>query len=312
MPVLLKPFARERGRSNASLRFYHADCLQVFAQLPPHSVDVIVTSPPYNLGIEYGTYKDALPPPDYLQWTNSWLAAAARVLSPAGSLFLNVGSKPSDPWTALDVAQVGRSHFRLQNIIHWIKSIAIEQELAGVAAGLPRDLAVGHYKPINSDRFLNDCHEFVFHFTPQGSTRIDRLALGVPYQDQSNIARWRGAAEGVRCRGNTWFIPYETIQRRDRDRPHPATFPVRLPEQCLKLHGLSRTQLVMDPFTGLGSTAVACARLGVDFIGADLDEAYLTEAVNRARTAVLDEAVEGKRPLKAGSQSSKFEVRSSK
>jgi site-specific DNA-methyltransferase (adenine-specific) len=61
----------------------------------------------------------------------------------------------------------------------------------------------------------------------------------------------------VRCRGNTWFIPYETIQRRERDRPHPATFPSQLPEQCLRLHGLSRIEVAMDPFTGLGSTAVA-------------------------------------------------------
>jgi site-specific DNA-methyltransferase (adenine-specific) len=89
----------------------------------------------------------------------------------------------------------------------------------------------------------------------------------------------------VRCRGNTWFIPYETIQHRDRDRPHPATFPTRLPEQCLRLHGLDRIQVAMDPFTGLGSTAVACARLGVNFIGSELDETYLDVAVERVRNA---------------------------
>ncbi len=166
-----------------------------------------------------------------------------------------------------------------------MKSIAIDRGAAGAAAGLERDLAVGHYKPINSDRYLNDCHEFVFHFTPGGATALDRLALGVPYQDPSNITRWRAASEGVRCRGNTWFIPYETIQHRDRDRPHPATFPSRLPEQCLRLHGVSRVRLAMDPFLGLGSTAVACARLGVDLVGADLDETYLGLAVQRVQEA---------------------------
>ena len=117
------------------------------------------------------------------------MSEAARVLRPDGSLFLNVGAKPSDPWTALDVAQAARAHLRLQNIIHWIKSIAIEKASAGAAAGLSRDLAVGHYKPINSDRFLNDCQEFVFHFTPQGSTapakqrKIARVSTEEP-------ARW--------------------------------------------------------------------------------------------------------------------------
>lgn len=293
MSVLLKPFEKV-GSGPSSARFYHADCLQVFQQLPPHSVDVIVTSPPYNLGIQYSRYEDTLPQADYLEWTNAWIGAAAKALRPDGSMFLNVGGKPSDPWTAMDVAHAARPHLRLQNIIHWIKSIAIDRESAGAAAGLTRDLAIGHYKPINSDRFLNDCHEFIFHFTPLGSTALDRLALGVPYQDQSNIGRWHAASEGVRCRGNTWFIPYETIQRRDRDRPHPATFPSRLPEQCLRLHGLSRIELVMDPFTGLGSTAVACARLGVSFVGAEIDEAYLKEAVARTK------AVTAGRMKKAG------------
>jgi site-specific DNA-methyltransferase (adenine-specific) len=290
MAVLLKPFAVVDGRRNRTSRFYLADCLDVFKQMPAGSVDVIVTSPPYNLGIRYNTYEDALPQDDYLKWTGQWIAAAARALSPNGSLFLNVGTRPSDPWTALDVAQAARGHLRLQNIIHWIKSIAIDKSQAGAAAGLTRDLAVGHYKPINSDRFLNDCHEFVFHFTPNGATELDRLALGVPYQDQSNIARWARAADGVRCRGNTWFIPYETIQRRDRDRPHPATFPTRLPEQCFRLHGLARIRTAMDPFTGLGSTAVACARLGVDFVGADLDETYLREAVERVESETVERA----------------------
>jgi site-specific DNA-methyltransferase (adenine-specific) len=284
MSVILKPYAIIAGPRSSS-RFYLGDCLQVFKELPPRSIDVIVTSPPYNMGIKYNSYSDALSQSEYLEWTNAWVGAAARVLSPDGSLFLNVGTRPSDPWTALDVAQAARSHLRLQNIIHWVKSIAIDRASTGAAAGLGRDLAVGHYKPINSERYLNDCHEFVFHFTPAGGTRLDRLALGVPYQDQSNIARWRAAADGVRCRGNTWFIPYETIQRRDRDRPHPATFPSRLPEQCLKLHGLSRIRTAMDPFTGLGSTAAACARLGVDFVGADIDETYLEEAVERVRRA---------------------------
>jgi site-specific DNA-methyltransferase (adenine-specific) len=281
--VILKPQHIEKAASTRAM-FYLADCLEVFAELEPESVDVIVTSPPYNLGIAYNRYQDSLSGADYLAWTDAWIAAATRVLSPNGSLFLNVGAKPSDPWTALDVAQAARSHLRLQNIIHWIKSIAIERESAGAAAGLTRDLAVGHYKPINSDRFLNDCHEFVFHLTRDGQTTLDRLALGVPYQDQSNVTRWRAAADGLRCRGNTWFIPYETIQRRDRDRPHPATFPSKLPEQCLRLHGLSRIRRVMDPFTGLGSTAVACARVGVpEFIGCDIDETYLAAAAERVR-----------------------------
>ena len=271
------------SRNGATLRFYLGDCLDVFEALGPAAVSAIVTSPPYNLGVEYRSYRDRLPRSDYLQWTAKWVEAAARSLAPGGSLFLNVGAKPTDPWTALDVAQAARPFLTLQNTIHWIKSIAIDRDAAGSAAGLTRDLAVGHYKPINSDRFVNDCHEFIFHFTAEGRTPLDRRAIGVPYQDASNIDRWQSGGSNRRCRGNTWFIPYETIQNRDKERPHPATFPPRVPDQCLRLHGLSRLKLVMDPFLGLGSSAVACAALGVDFVGAELDEHYLKEAIARLK-----------------------------
>ena len=107
----------------------------------------------------------------------------------------------------------------------------------------------------------------------------------MPYQDASNIKRWAAAGDGRRCRGNTWFIPYETIQSRDRDRPHPASFPPKVPEQCLRLHGLERAGMVLDPFLGLGSTAIAAARLGLDFVGIEMDEHYLKEAVKRVKEA---------------------------
>ena len=275
------------GRS--TYRFYLGDCLKLLQSLPAGSIDVIVTSPPYNLGIQYRSYDDTIPRDQYLDWTSEWIRGAATVLARDGSLFLNVGAKPTDPWTALDVAQAVRPHLRLQNTIHWIKSIAIEKALAGSRARLDHDLAVGHYKPINSRRFLHDCHEFVFHFTRQGDAPLDRRAIGVRYQDPSNVGRWRAAASGVRCRGNTWFIPYETIQNREKDRPHPATFPPRLPEMCLRLHGLERIRTVADPFLGLGSTAVACAQLGVSFVGIEMDEGYLKEAVDRTRETLGSE-----------------------
>ena len=284
-PRLPKPHTQLQTR-RGTLRFYLGDCLEVLRSMTPRSISVIVTSPPYNLGVRYRSYDDTLPRDRYLDWTAAWVKAAAHVLESQGSLFLNVGAKPTDPWTGLDVAQAARAHLQLQNTIHWIKSIAIDQDAAGSKSGLSKDLNVGHYKPINSDRFLNDCHEFIFHFTPEGRTALDRRAIGVKYQDPSNITRWRGAAANRRCRGNTWFIPYETIQSRDKDRPHPATFPPRVPEYAVRLHGLGRTKVLLDPFLGLGSSALAAVSLGVDFVGIEIDEHYLKEAIARVRGAI--------------------------
>jgi site-specific DNA-methyltransferase (adenine-specific) len=284
LPKRITPEPVEELRVNgATLRFYLGDCVSVLPGLPRATASVAITSPPYNLGIKYRSYADDLPRGQYLAWTEAWMRSLKRVLAPEASFFLNVGSKPTDPWIAMDVALVGRKQFALQNTLHWVKSIAIDAEAAGKSAGLDKTLAVGHYKPINSERFVNDCHEFVFHFSPEGRTPLDRRALGVPYQDASNIARWQGSGAGTRCRGNAWFIPYDTIQKRDRDRPHPATFPAKLPEFCLRLHGLDRVTQVIDPFNGLGTTAVACAQLGIDYIGIELDETYLAQTVARVR-----------------------------
>jgi site-specific DNA-methyltransferase (adenine-specific) len=278
----------------AEIRLVLGDCIHGLSCLDAKSVDAVVTSPPYNAGKDYNTYDDSVPRDEYLAWTREWGQAVVRVLSNRGSFFLNIGGKPSDPWVAFDVLSVFRDLLVLQNVIHWVKSIAIERQDLPVrrrtdpsnplAAG--ESVTFGHYQPINAERYLNACHEYVFHFTRRGNVPLDRLAVGVPYQDKSNVNRWTIGAKDVRCRGNTWFIPYETIQNRDKDRPHPATFPVKLPEMCLKLHGLSRIHLAMDPFLGLGSTAVACANLGVAFVGFEIDKKYMTESCRRVAEAL--------------------------
>lgn len=274
------PTPSRQGRAT----LIHGDFLvQAPARVEDGSIDVIVTSPPYNFDIGYGSYKDNLPRAEYLAWTARWAQEARRCLAPRGSLFLNVGVRPSEPWGAWEVAEVFRRQFALQNVIHWIKSISIAKRDVGNYPGITQDVTVGHYKPINSDRYVNDQHEYVFHFTKDGDVELDRLAIGVPYQDASNAERWKKGGTGQHCRGNTWFVPYPTIKHRAKDRPHPASFPPALPERCLRLHGLVTIRRVMDPFSGLGSTALAAARLGLDCIGFDLDESYLDVARQRLR-----------------------------
>jgi len=202
------------------------------------------------------------------------------VLKDEGSFFLNFGNKPSDQWIALDVAHVLRKHFILQNTILWIKSIAIQKEDVGDYPNLIGNIAPGHFKPVNSPKYLNDCFEYIFHFTKEGNVQLDKLAdgLAVPYQDKSNVGRY--SDHDKRDRGNTWFIPYETIKSKS-ERPHPAVFPVKLPESCIKLHGFSDNSVILDPFCGIGSTAIACANLGVSSIGFEIDKEYLGEAEHR-------------------------------
>jgi site-specific DNA-methyltransferase (adenine-specific) len=159
-----------------------------------------------------------------------------------------------------------------------VKSIYVEND----SYGERQSMNVGHYKPINSSRFLNDTHEFVFHLTKTGRVPLDRLSIGVPYKDRGNVGRWKEGAAGVRCRGNCWYVPYKTIQSRERERPHPASFPAELAEMCIRLHGLGAGHLrVLDPFMGIGNTAVASARLAAECIGFEIDHDYFVESVQQ-------------------------------
>jgi site-specific DNA-methyltransferase (adenine-specific) len=266
-------------------------------RLAPRSVDVVVTSPPYNLGVPYPSYDDARPRAEYLRWIGRFGRSVDRVLSEDGAMFLNLGGPPSDPEWPWAVARAAGHGWVLQNVIHWVKSIAIDRDQTGRASRLERDIAVGHYKPVNSSRYLNSAHEYIFHYTRRGDLPLDRLAVGVPYQDKSNEARWKKGGGGLRCRGNTWFLPYPTIQRRATDRPHPASFPPELPEWCLKLHGVSRVRLAVDPFVGIGPSAVAALRLGLPFVGFDIEPGYLTEARRALEAAgAVEREPDGKTP----------------
>jgi site-specific DNA-methyltransferase (adenine-specific) len=254
-----------------------ADCVQGMALLPAESIDLVVTSPPYNLGVKYSNYKDDQQREAHLAWCVQWAEGIKRLLKADGSFFLNVGGSPSNPLFPHEVvAAFTQDLFKLQNTIHWIKAITIETDDGEI-------ISKGHFKPISSGRYLNDCHEYIFHFTKTGRTPIDRLALGVPYADKTNIARWKHTnGNDRRCRGNTWFIPYRTIRDRDQERPHPATFPVELAENCILLHGRTSEIAMLDPFLGIGNSAVAARNIGVrSFIGFEIDEAYIRKAQSR-------------------------------
>ena len=264
-------------------KIYQEDCLHFMKKIIRNGVpvDVIVTSPPYNINKNYRSYVDKKERNEYLSWLSEIARTSYNILKNEASFFLNVSGAPSDSLLPLEVAKAFfDSGYKLQNTIHWIKSISIEKEdLAKTGSFSPsKNISLGHFKPIISERFLNDFHEYIFHFTKDGDVKLDKLAIGVPYQDKTNIGRWKSSKEDKRDRGNVWFIPYQTIRKK---RPHPAIFPERLPYLCIKLHGIKKGMLVYDPFMGIGNTALACIQLNVNFIGTEIDYGYIQSAKER-------------------------------
>ena len=105
------------------------------SRLADASVDLVVTSPPYNLGISYGKYSDRQDRRSYLAWCGEWAEQIRRVLKSKGSFFLNIGAAPSNPMLPHEIVMTLREFFVLQNTIHWIKSIAIEDHSSRRPAG---------------------------------------------------------------------------------------------------------------------------------------------------------------------------------
>ena len=267
------PRAKERVIEIGAQTVIVGDCAKVLAGLPEQSVDVVVTSPPYNIGIKYRSYDDGGDRDAYLAWLAEIGRQLHRVMKDDGSFFLNIAGTCSDPWIAPDAANAMRDIFRLQNAIVWVKSLSIGDD------------TFGHFKPVNSERYLNHTHEHVFHFTKAGKTALDRLAVGVPFKDKSNIARW-GHENDRRCAGDVWFIPYETIRSKSQRDHHPSPFPVALPERCIKLHGKGDA-VVLDPFLGVGATLLAAQRLGNRGIGIEIDPTYAESAAWHLRERLI-------------------------
>lgn len=264
------------------MELLQGDVLEKLRELPDNSFRCIVTSPPYNLGMNYGKeVNDKKPYEQYLDWIGTVFRECKRILSDNGSLFVNVGYSSIEPWIAMDVANVLRKDFVLQNQITWVKNISI------------KETSYGHFKPINSKRFMNVTNESIFHFTKSGNVPLERLSIGVPFMHKSNLHSRSKAKKDIlkpdlRCRGNTWFIPYETIQSNSKERGgHPASYPVELAEMCIKLcFGDSKDGKVFDPFLGTGTTLVAAKRLGLTGSGIDINPDFLAFAQSRIQQEV--------------------------
>jgi site-specific DNA-methyltransferase (adenine-specific) len=233
------------------------DVREQLALIPQGSIQTTVTSPPYNIGVKYDVWDDNLRDEEYRMFLWDVAKGLLRATSDYGSLFLQVGSKPSQPMRVYELlGNFLHAGWQVQNDIIWVKSISIGEDTQG------------HFKTVNSPSYLNSTHEHIFHLT-KNKVDLDRVAIGVPYKDKSNIARFKGIKADKRCRGNVWFIPYPTTHG---PKEHPASFPLELPLWCLQL--AANKGMVLDPFAGSGTTLLAARMLGLDAIEIDVSAGY--------------------------------------
>ncbi|HEX2910025.1 MAG TPA: DNA methyltransferase [Chloroflexia bacterium] len=251
-------------------RLILGDCVSGLAQLPAQWADLIIADPPYNLTKTYGQGVFARRNlEEYRAWTEQWVAAAARALKPAGSIYVCIDWESSGL-----LQQVLAKHFIIKNRITW-----------------KRDKGRGA-----TANWKNNMEDIWFAVVSETYTfNLDavkvRKPIIAPYRDSTGRPKdWIEQQDGERYRmthpSNIWTdltVPFWSMPE---NTPHPTQKPEKLIERLL-LASSNPGNLVLDPFMGSGTTASVARRLGRDYIGFELDEWYYKLTLKRLDTQVL-------------------------
>lgn len=251
----------------------HVGDARDMAAVPDASVALVVTSPPYFAGKEYETaLGEGHVPGDYLDYLvmlRDVLAECVRTLEPGGRLAVNVANLGRRPYRSLaaDVTTILQDDLRLL-----LRGEVIWQKQRGASGSC----AWGSYQsPANP--VLRDTTERLI-IASKG--RFDRVGRGSAPAGEPGIATIPGD-EFMEATLDVWEIPAESATRVG----HPAPFPVALVERCIQLFTFDG-DVVLDPFMGSGTTAVAAVNTGRRFVGYDTDAGYVRAARERVSSMV--------------------------
>ncbi len=225
-------------------------------ELPDNSVHLMVTSPPYNVGKDYD---EDMSVEEYRRFLKEVWAETFRVLVHGGRACINVanvGRRPYLPLSAFITADMLEVGFLMRGQIIWNKQASAGSSCAWGSWRSP------------SNPVLRDVHEYILVFCKGDFAR--KKPEGE--QKQATIGR----DSFLEWTKSVWEFPAESA----RKVKHPAPFPVELPARCIQLYTYSN-DVVLDPFMGSGTTAVAAQEAGRSWIGYEISPDYIAVASKR-------------------------------
>ena len=245
-----------------SISVYNKDILKIDA-INTSSIDLIVTSPPYGVGIKYENYDDSIPYDEYLQFTRKWLARCYNFAKDDGRLCLNLPldkNKGGQRSVCADVTTIAKEvKWKYHSTIIWN-----EQNIS-------RRTAWGSWLSASAPFVIAPVEVIVLLY----KKRWKKIRKG-----KSDITR----DEFIEWTNGVWNFSGES----KRKIGHPSPFPVELPKRCIKLFSYVG-DVVLDPFLGSGTTLIACLETNRIGIGVEIDKRYCDLAVERSKEMSMQE-----------------------
>ncbi len=233
--------------------------------LPDNCVHLVVTSPPYNAS---KAYDEDLSLTEYLSMLHDVFAECYRVLAPGGRMVVNVANLGRKPYIPLT------SHVNL--IMHDIGFMHRGEVIWDKSASAGSSCAWGSFQSA-SNPCLRDIHEYLLMFS-KGDYKLPRTKAERADGRIDTI----GKEEFIQQTKSIWSFATESAKRVN----HPAPFPVELPKRCIEMFTFVG-DVVLDPFLGSGTTAVAAKMTGRKYVGCDLSAEYC--AIAEERLMITDE-----------------------
>ncbi|CAG2150956.1 DNA-methyltransferase [Cupriavidus plantarum] len=242
-----------------NLRLYQEDMLEGLARIPDGSIDLVVADPPYGLGKDYGNDSDLLSGQAYLDWSVRWMDALIPKIAPRGSLYLFCTWQYSP-----ELFVMLKQRMTMINEIIWDRRVP---SMGGTT------------------RKYSSVHDNIGFFARQRDYYFDLDPVRIPYDAETKKARSRPRFEGKKWLEvgynpkDLWSVP--RIHRQDPERAdHPTQKPLEIVERMV-LASCPPGGIVLDPFSGSGTTAVACLRHGRRFVGFEINATYIDVARQR-------------------------------
>jgi len=232
------------------LQLFNNDFLAYSGSLP---INLVVTSPPYNVGIHYDSHNDSMTYDQYLQWSFNWLSHLKQFMAEDGRLCINVPISATvdniNYSVSADITNIAKdAGYYFYRCIVWYK--------------ISSKTCWGSWRSASSP-FVRDSSEAILVF--------------------SNSPKWKRNNKGESTITGEEFMLYTQNvwkMNAENNSDHPAAFPEELPSRCIKLFSY-KGDTVMDCFMGSGTTGVMSKRLGRNFIGIEKSNKYFEDATIR-------------------------------